>query len=284
MSAIKTLIKEIKNLQPLPAVANKIMSEMNKPTWSMHDIARIIQYDPALTASILKTCNSAYFALKRPVESINDAVSILGTDQIVELILLKASTAALDKDHKGYGLYKGAMWKYSVSSALIAQKIAKKISPDNQYTVFTAALLKDIGKTVLDHFVANSSEKINTLVSSKGYSFLEAEKKIIGTNHAEIGALIAKMWNFSPRLINIIRHHHLTDESMRKEKDIAIVYLSDCICMMMGIGVGVDGLAYRFHDKVIRNLHIGPNDISKIIADFSFSIKEVEEMFQIMHR
>ena len=282
MSAIKAIIKEIKNLQPIPAVANKVIAQMNKPNCSMDDIAGIIQYDPALTASILKTCNSAFFALRTPVDSIKDAVSILGMDQIAELLLLKVSSASLKKDQKGYGLYEGAMWKYSVSSALIAKDIARKIAPGNRHIIFTGALLKDIGKTVLDNFVQDSCEKINHLVKSKSYSFLEAEKKIIGINHAEIGAMIAKVWHFSPKLINIIRHHHLSDESMQKNKDIAIVYLSDCICMMMGIGVGTDGLAYRFHDQVIRELKISPDDISRIIMDFTLNIKKVEDMFQLV--
>ncbi len=282
MSAIKAIIKEIKNLKPIPAVANKVIAQMNKPNCSMDDIAGIIQYDPALTASILKTCNSALFALRTPVDSIKDAVSILGMDQIAELLLLKASSASLNKDQKGYGLYEGAMWKYSVSSALIAKDIARKIAPASRHIIFTGALLKDIGKTVLDHFVQDSCEKINQLVTSKGYSFLEAEKKIIGINHAEIGAMIAKVWHFSPKLINIIRHHHLSDESMQKDQDIAIVYLSDCICMMMGIGVGTDGLAYRFHDQVIRELKMDPDDISRIIMDFTLNIKKVEDMFQLL--
>ncbi|MEA2059088.1 MAG: HDOD domain-containing protein [Thermodesulfobacteriota bacterium] len=148
--------------------------------------------------------------------------------------------------------------------------------------MFTAALLKDIGKTVLDRYVTHSLEKITFLVHEKGYSFREAEKEVIGIDHAELGAMIAKIWKFSPTLVKIIRHHHLSDENMRKDKDVAIVYLADCICVMMGIGVGSDGLACRFHDDVIRNLNISAEDFSRIIADFSFNMQKVEELLQMV--
>lgn len=282
MTPIQELIKEIRQITPMSAVVNQIMEAVDAPDCSMEDIANIVQYDPAMTANILRTCNSAYFGLPNPIESIRDAVSILGMDQILELVMLKAGARAFDKPQKGYEREQGTIWKSSVSSALIARELAKKLCPDHRNTIFTAALLKDIGKTVLDRFIASSHEKINTLVKEEGYSFREAEKKVIGIDHAELGAMIMKMWKFSPRMVKIIRHHHLSDPSMQKDPDIAIVYLSDCICMMTGMGTGTDGLAYRFHDQVVENMGLSSNDIMKIIAEFTQTMEQVEGLLQIV--
>ncbi|MBF0377591.1 MAG: HDOD domain-containing protein [Desulfamplus sp.] len=282
MTAIQLLIKDIKNLRPVPAIANQIVDMVDSPSVSMNDIAKIIQYDPAVTANLLRTCNSAYFGLPNPVESVKDAVAILGIDQVVELALLNASAKTLNKSWKGYGLHEGAMWKHAVSSALIAKDIAKKIAPESSNTIFTAALLKDIGKTVLDKFIQISSDKIQNLIEQDGYSFVEAEKKIIGTDHAEIGAMIAKIWKFSPKMVNIIRHHHIPDGVVDSGIDVSIVYLADCICMMMGVGIGSDGLSYRFHDDIIRELSITPDDIAKIIADFTINMQKVEALLRVV--
>ncbi len=282
MTPLKKILKSIESFTPIPAVAHKIISIINTSNFSMNDIAQIIQHDPALSANLLKTCNSAFFALQTPIESIKDAVSLLGIDQVVELVLLKSGRQILNKKQKGYGIHGESIWNYSVSSALIAKDIADKFSPDNRHLIFTAALLKDIGKIVLDKFIVDSSDKINKLVKKQDYSFLEAEKKIIGADHAEVGGMIAKMWNFSPQMYKIIRHHHLCDKSMRKDKNIAIVYISDCICMMMGTGVGSDALAYRFHDQVLTDLGMGPNDITAIIADFTFNIKKVQDLLCVV--
>jgi len=282
MNAIQELVKEIKNLKPIPAVINQILEVVDQPDSSMAQIANIIQYDPAVTASVLKSCNSAFFGLKTPAESIKDAVSILGIDQIVEIILMKSGAKVLSKEQKGYGLREGAMWKYSVSSALIAKQIAQKLSLKNKNTIFTAALLKDIGKTALDRFVLASYDKISASVVEENLSFREAEKKIIGVDHTEIGGMIAKMWKFSPRMVKIIQHHHLTDSSMITDKEIAVVYLADCICMMIGIGVGSDGLAYRFNNQVMEELGMESDDISKIIAGFALNMQEVEDMLNVV--
>ena len=282
MSPIQELVKEIKNLRPVPAVMNQILEVADKPDSSMGDVANIIQYDPAVTADVLRTCNSAFFGLKTPAESIKDAVSLLGLDQIVEIVLMKSGAKAFAGNQEGYGLHEGAMWKYSVSSAMIAKQIAVKLAVGNRNTIFTAALLKDIGKIVLDRFVKDSFEKITAMVVNENLTFREAEKKVIGVDHTELGGMIAKMWKFSPRMVNIIRNHHMTDRKMVKDKEIAIVYLADCICMMIGIGVGSDGLAYRFHDAAMAELGMTPDDISMVIADFTANIKEVEDLLNIV--
>lgn len=282
MSAIQELVRDIKNLKPIPPIVHQILEVVDRPDSSMAEVANIIQYDPAVTASVLRTCNSAYFGLKHPAESVQDAVSLLGMDQVVQIVLMKSGVKLLSGKQEGYGLHEGAMWKYSVSSALIAKQIANRLSLKNKNTIYTAALLKDIGKTVLDRFVLDSFEKISTLVVNGGLSFREAEKKIIGVDHAELGGMIAKMWKFSPRMVNLIRHHHLSDVSMVTDKEVATVYLADCICMMIGIGVGSDGLAYRFNEQAMKALDMDADDISRVIALFAVNMQEVENLLNLI--
>jgi len=282
MTTLQQLMKEIKNLKPIPAVANQLLGVVDNPDSSMEDIANVIQYDPVITASVLKTCNSAFFGLKNPAESIKDAVNLLGTDQVIELVLLKAGAKALSGSQEGYGLEKGDMWLNSVSAAVIAKQVAVKLSLKNKNTIFTAALLKDIGKIILGSHVSGVSQEIKDLVEKKGLSFREAEKKVLGIDHVELSALIAKMWKFSPKMIKIIRHHHMTDETMLKDKEIAAVYLADCICMMMGQGLGSDGLYYRFKGQVMKELGLTANDVSMIIAEFCIHMKEVEDLLHIV--
>jgi len=281
MTALDKMIHEIKDLTPMPTVASRLLEMVEDPDSSMADIAQLIQYDPVMTVDILKICNSAYIGLKRPAESIKDAVNMLGTDQIIELALVKSSAQVLSGDRKGYGLEQGDMWRYSVYSAVIAKQVAVRLGLKNKSTIFTAALIKDIGKIILEKYVSKDFQKINALVKDSGYSFREAEKKVIGIDHAEMGALIAKIWKFSPRMIKLIHHHHLRDESMIDDREIAAVYLADCICMMMGNGVGSDGLSYRFKDQLMKIHGITHKDITGIIAEFGLNMQEVNELFKM---
>ncbi len=282
MSAIKELIKDIDNLQPIPAIVNQIISCIEDPKSSTNDVADIIVFDPMITANVLRTVNSAFFGPPSQIESIHDAVNLLGLDSIVDIVLLKSSVKALSTSQTGYGLHEGELWKQAVSSALVAREIAISKKLKTTQLVFTAALLKDIGKVILDRFVSDSFEKIINLVQNKKYSFREAENKVIGIDHAKLGGIVAKMWDFTPKMINIISNHHMGKKDENYNIETNIVYVADTVCMMMGIGVGEDGLAYRFHADALKKLDITDMDLQIIIAGFADQMKKVEDLISVV--
>ncbi len=279
MSTINELIQKIDDLKPISRVTSQIITLAEDSKSSMSDFANIIQYDSATTANLLRTCNSAAMGLSRKVESVRDAITLMGLEQVVDLVLIKNSTDNLKTEQPGYGLDEGALWRQSVASAMLSKELCQKHEVANQHLVFTAALLKDIGKVVLSRFVADEFKRINELVENDGLSFREAEKQIIGVDHAELGAMVAKKWNFSSKMISIIKNHHLTDESQKNDLETAIVYAADTICMMMGIGGGADGLAYHFFNEVFSLLEISEKDLQIIMASFAQNLEKVENLF-----
>lgn len=281
MSDIKLIIKKIKELEPIPQVAHKIMSIAKDPDSGMSDLSEIIAYDAAVTSNLLKVVNSAYFGLSGKIDSVHQAVVYLGMSQVIDIVLMAASAKNLNAAQKGYGLNEGDLWKYSVSSALIARELAEKKEAQETHLIFTAALLKDIGKVILSRYVEDSFEKISVLVAEQGFSFREAEKEVIGIDHAELGAMVAETWNFSPKMVEIIRNHHQPQESTISEFESSIVCMADTLCMMMGIGVGSDGLAYRFHQEVADRLELTERDFQEIIAGFGEKIHQVESLVSI---
>ena len=281
MSAIESLVKEINMLKPIPQIASQILTIIEDPQSSITDIADIVVYDPATTASLLKICNSAYVGSPRKIDTVRDAISFLGIDQVVDLMLMHGGAENLTKSQAGYGLHEGELWRHSVASALIAKDLAENKGFDQQkHIIFTAALLKDIGKVILDRFVSDSFARITYHVESKGLSFREAEKKVIGIDHAELGGLVAKTWKFSPKMIFIISNHHLSSQKAHEDLETSIVYLADTICMMMGIGGGADGLAYRFHKDVLDKLGVDASDLQEIIMRFGENMQKVEALIQ----
>lgn len=281
MSDIKSIIKKIDHLTPIPQVASKVMSIAEDPKSSMYDLSKVITYDTAVTANLLKMVNSAYFGLPEKVDSVHQAIVYLGMAQVVDLVLLSASGENFQTAQEGYDLEAGELWKYSVSSAILARELAEKKGVKETHLIFTAALLKDIGKVILNQYVKDSFDKINALVTKRNSTFREAEKKVIGIDHAELGGMVAENWKFSPKMVEIIRHHHRPQKSSISEFESSIVYMADTICMMMGIGVGSDGLAYRFHREVVKSLELTERDFEKIVAGFVEKIKQLETMIDI---
>lgn len=279
MSDLKDIVEQIDLLEPVAPVAAQIMALAEDQNSSLSEIADLIRNDPALTANLLRTCNSVYFGLSRQVESVKDAISLVGLDHIVRLVLLNSLSANFKKEPVGYGLGEGELWRHAVTSANVSVILAERFgASQNKHIIYTAALLKDIGKLILGRYVTFSYEQINILVHSHGHSFNDAEQRIIGMNHEELGALVAKKWHFSQKLIYIIRHHHLSDESARQDLETALVYLADIICMMMGVCTGADGLSYRFYSDVLNRMNLSEKDLQGIIAEAAKNQQQVENL------
>jgi putative nucleotidyltransferase with HDIG domain len=281
MSDIQEIIGKIDNLKPIPQVANRIMAIVQDPDGSLSELSEVLAYDQAITANVLKICNSAYFGLSRKIESVQHAVVFLGMDQIVDLVLMIAAAENFIREQKGYDLQEGDLWRYSVSSALIAKALAAKKGSKNDHNIFTSALLKDIGKVILNQYVDESFDRINKLVSEDGFSFREAEEKVIGIDHAELGGMVAESWKFSPRMIDTIRNHHMPNESSTDNFATSIVYVADTLCMMMGISGGSDALSYRFYRDVVDRLGFSERDFQEAIAAFTEDMQRVEGLIQI---
>jgi putative nucleotidyltransferase with HDIG domain len=283
MTNIEDIISAIDTLTPIPPVAAQIMALAEDENSSMSDISDLIVHDPSITASLLKICNSAFFGLARKVESVRDAITLLGLDQIVELVLLNSTVENFKDEPDGYGLGEGELWHHAVLSAHVAKMLAENHgAARKKHLIFTAALLKDIGKLIMGRYVAFSFEKINILVGSKGYSFNEAEKEVIGMNHEEIGALLGEKWRFGKKLVYIIRNHHMSEEACRDDAETALVYLADIVCMMIGFGTGVDGLAYRFYSDVLKRMNLNDNDLQKIIYDTGERRKKIQKLLDLV--
>lgn len=281
MKDVQKIIQGIGDLKPIPQVANKVMAIARNPKSSMSQLAKIIMYDQVLTANLLKTCNSTYFGLPMKIDSVQQAIVYMGMEQVVDLVLMSSGAENLKKRQEGYDLDAGELWRYSVSSALIARELAERRGSSDDHLIFTAALLKDIGKVVLNQYVADSIEKIRVLVSKHDFSFREAEKAVIGIDHAELGGLVAEKWGFSPRMVAIIRNHHLSEDSTLYDFETSVVYVADMLCMMMGVGVGCDGLSYRFRRDVVDQLGFSERDFQGIMAGFGENLQQVEEIVSV---
>lgn len=283
MTNINDIINGIDSLNPIPPVATQIMALAEDENSSTSDIADLIMHDPSITASLLKICNSAFFGLPCKVGSVRDAITLLGLDQIVELVLLNGTAENFKDEPDGYGLGEGELWHHAVLSAYVAKVLAENHGmAEKKHMIFTAGLLKDIGKIIMGRFVAFSYEKINILVHSKGYSFNEAEKEIIGMNHEELGAQVGEKWRFSDKLIHIIRNHHMTDESCRNDPETALVYLADIVCMMIGFGTSLDGLAYRFYGEVLERMNLTEKDLQRVVFDTGEHRQKIEKLLNLV--
>ena len=141
--------------------------------------------------------------------------------------------------------------------------------------MFIAALLHDIGKLVLSEFIEDLSGKIFKLIDDEGLSFLEAEKSVLGIDHAELGAVILEKWEFPEDVITAVKKHHTPFEEEDSALD-NIVRLSDSMAMTMGYVTSVDGLAYHGFSEINKKYDIKQDTLDKIMSDSLEDITKIE--------
>lgn len=281
MLDIQNLLKTIDKISPFPEVTRKAMHLLNDSDVSADELIKVIQYDQAITANVLKICNSAHYGSEGKIHSLHDGLVLLGNNQFKEIVLASTMVPFYQGENKGYDLGKGDLWKSALSSALISQIICNLIGESKTSVIFTTTLLHDIGKVVFNDFVWDENRRISQLVREEGYSFEEAERKILGMDHAEVGARIAEMWNFPGDMIQAIRLHHVPEEASEDDIITPIVYLSDVVTLTMGIGVGSDGLSYRGKKRIMKRFGLKEKDLEKIMADFYESYNNVQSILNL---
>jgi putative nucleotidyltransferase with HDIG domain len=224
-------------------------------------------------------CNSAYFGLSRKITSLNDAMLCLGTVKVMQLVMSVHTTALLSKEQQGYGLDPGVLWRHSVAVALASAQFTNQMKVANGSAAFTAGLLHDIGKVVLNEYVAAEFSEIVRKVTEEKMSFLEAEHEVLGYSHQEVGGMIAEAWKLPEPMVLCIRHHH--DPASLEVPDglVDVVHLADCTCLMLGLGIGADGLAYRADATVMDRHNLKQTDLEILGSHVLVELKRVQSMF-----
>jgi putative nucleotidyltransferase with HDIG domain len=281
MNLLGAVLQSMTQLPPFPAVIQRVLQLVEDPKTSARDVVEVIQYDQSITANVLMVCNSAYFSLRRPVHSLGEALVRIGFNNLVEIILTRGTSFLFFQACQGYQLQSGELWRHSVACALLSQILADRLNQKKNPIQFTAALLHDAGKIVLAGFVRDHLEEIRRLVQEENLSFLEAEKAILGIDHAELGGRIAESWNFPPDIVAGIRYHHTPFLTPEFHDLVSLTYLSDVVAQMTGIGGGADGLSTHVSKEVMEQYALTAQDLEEVIADLEGRMNKVEGFLKV---
>ncbi len=269
----------VRTLPALPDTALRLMEVINNPRSTVDQIVDVIKYDQAVTGEVLRLCNSAFFGLARKVESLNDAMKCLGTVKVLQLVMSVHTNAILSQKQTGYGLEPGVLWRHSVAVALGSSMFAGHLKLPNISLAFTAGLLHDVGKTILNEYVAEEYGEIIRLVTEERRSFTEAEHQVLGCSHEEVGALVGERWDLPDAIVKCIRYHHEPAALDPPDSLVDAVYLANSVCLLLGIGLGEDGLSYRADDAVMERHGLKESDLQAFGAQTVVELKRVEKSF-----
>ncbi len=281
MTDKKSILAKVKNVPSLPSVVIKLRQYLNDPDVSFDQLAKVIEYDPGLTANVLQLANSAYFGWSRTIKTVKEAITRLGTNRIFQMVLCMSVAPLVRKPIRGYDLDSSDLWEHSIATAICAEQLAQSLAIRNVEEAFTAGLLHDMGKIVLGTFVEVDDEPIKEIVAKDHLSFNEAEMMVLGIDHAEVAGELLRAWNLPDEVVAAARWHHAPSRCGEEHQVICdLIHVADVLCLNMGWGLGVDGLQYRYDERSGLRLGLKSQTAEGVMSKVMLGVDELRILFQ----
>jgi putative nucleotidyltransferase with HDIG domain len=269
----QAIVNNIDSLPPFPENIIEIQRLLNDPDTGISAIARQMAMDPALTADLLRTVNSAQYMLTKHIENIAEAVKMVGLQGIRNLLYSYGSQLILGSD----SAEKKELWEHSYKTAFYAYSLVYKFKRNTILLDFAyvSGILHDIGKIIFSNVHPDLLNKLRGFSDERKIPKSTLEYLSAGMNHAGIGALIAEKWNFPQELVAAIRYHHnplAAPEDCRTLVD--SVYLADMFCEYEKGNVAFE----QFETDPLKNFNISTKQqLDDLIKQLTGNLKKANE-------
>ena len=280
---IDQLLGDLERLPSFPDIVHKVLQMVRDPDADFQAVAKEISKDLGLTSDILRISNSAYYHPSREIRSVHEAIVILGLKTVKDIVMVSAARGILKQPVTGYRLEERDMWDHCIVVASLASKIAgdrKTKTPAD--VVFTAGLLHDVGKVVLSQVFRKAYVQISMETKrNPNQRFTELEKKYMGYNHSEVGAILLKKWNFPPELVEAALYNYTPEKAKMNPELTNLIHVANWITLSAGIGVDAGGLSEHLSTDAVAALGLTDANIRAYYENLPELLESLKELRDI---
>lgn len=231
-SAIEQMLASVKQLPPLSTAVAEVLASFENQDVDVNEIANKVSLDQGLVTRVLRVANSAFYGFPSKVGTMHDAVVLLGLHNIRSLVVAAGLIRQFpQREHGRFDQH--LFWQHSIGTGVCARVLAGRLGKDAELA-FTAGLLHDIGRLVVEASCPEKSDAVVTHCIDHDTSLLEAEHAVLGFDHAAIGFEITRLWNFPFAIQMAIRDHHLPEPDSGFLAD--LVHAANVLCHALDIG------------------------------------------------
>ena len=279
MKSIEEILSDDVKLPSLPSIALRIIDAVKADEASLSELARIVSSDPALTARVLKISNSSFYSLPQKVDTIQKALTILGTETLKNIALSFVIVKWMQSDN-GDGFNYEVFWKRAVTAAVAADLISSAIKQKSD-DIFISGLLQDIGIIILYLCMTEEYQKVFDEKRVAAGPVVMAEKKIFGFDHQEVGTKMLEKWGLPESIYMPIAYHHQSKNIPEKyEAKARVLWLAD---RMSSVYLGTR-CAEKMKDisrTLGRTYGFSEEDINRLIDSVADKSVEILSYFEI---
>ena len=268
----------VDGMPAFPKSVQRILELTRDVNCTAKDLVQVIDKDPVVTVKILRVVNSAYYSLPKQITSINHALVYLGFNTIKNLALSIAAIGMLPKDNAA-GFDGQQYLLHSLATASIAKQLAARVDDADPMDCFIAGLLHDFGKVVFAQFMPTDFRLALDISKETQTSLATALRRVIGADHAVVGAMLVEKWRFAPNLIETIRHQHPDD--LKDTGMIACVFAANQISKKLKFGFGGNPWVDELPKSIQNRLGGSLDDVISSLGDLTAMIEEAQVFSKI---
>ncbi|MDR0330772.1 MAG: HDOD domain-containing protein [Chitinispirillales bacterium] len=265
-------IKTIANLPTLPHIASRLMRIVNSPTTSADTVATLVSQDISLSAKVLRLANSAFYGIPRSINTLNNAVIILGF-KIIQTMVLSLTVFDMfnsDDDDAPAVFDRNAFWNHSLRCAVIARLLAHKrkrnyaLDPEE---AFCAGLLHDVGKVVMEQYLNLDFHKALHHARMNGMSSFEAEKEVLGYTHCDVASWLTGTWSLPDEIEQPLVCHHEPEDATICADAVMICHAADILSKIDADSPAAAEAAVAELDPKAKMLGLDARDLADVIGE-----------------
>lgn len=284
---VRRITESIIGLPTLPSVVAKMIEMIDNPKTSAAILAKLISTDQALTAKILKLANSAYYGFPREISTVNLAIVVLGFNTVKDMGLSISVLNAFKgrAESKYFDISK--FWEHSIACGVAARFLARIFRYRVVGEAFVAGLLHDVGKVVLNQYLHTEFNEIMKEVHENDVPLLEAEKKIIGATHAQVGGWLAEKWNLPAAITEAIRFHHGPIFTGNNRDILVLTGFADFLVRFSNIGDSGNKKTPKLDPDMILavsewGVAVDEESLERLRMDFLMELDKAEAFFSVL--
>jgi putative nucleotidyltransferase with HDIG domain len=271
MSALDRFFDQTSMLPPAPRVVSDLIARFDDPRVDIRTISNMLSRDPVLVAKILRMANSSYYGVSGTIGSVDDAVKLLGLIQ-VQVIVITCGVAGGFSKVKGLSL--AEFWKTSLLAGFIARALAMQTT-QNPNLAFTAGLMHNIGQLLIHIGFPEAGVELEKTAEQGDFNRRRlAEKEVLGVDHCEIGAELARRWNFPATIVEGIRYY--AEPDVEGASPLArLIFVAATIAHALTREVDVNAAIAAIPPATMHALAIDPSSLPKQVEGFRNLVAEV---------
>lgn len=275
---IDSLVDGIPSLGSCAGVLDEIETILANPQCTLTDVGEAIEKDPDLTARLLRLGNSSFFGFPTRIETVSETINLIGIQQVQDLIAV-STVVEMFEGVSADLVNMESFWKHSLACGIAARALAlaRRVPKPEKY--FVGGLLHDVGRLVIYLQSPERARQVFAAREKRPMLLRDAEVEVLGFDHAEVGGVLLKAWNYPSNLIQTVRHHHQPLQAGSFQLEASLIHVADYVVNAMQLGSSGERQVPPPHAAAWDRLGLPLDALAEVVDTTDQQLAEVEQAF-----